>query len=129
AIESTPTATGAKADHRLAVKASEVEAFARDLQVAVAANGNLGYVAGHPQFLLPLAYDLVRGRGASVVIPGEHQPPVVHALAHAINQQLGNVGKTVFYTDPVLATTASNTDSIKELVADMRAGKVDLLLI
>src|SRR5258708_17663903 len=129
AIESTPTATGAKADHKLAVKASEVENFARDLQVAVAANGNLGYVAGHPQFLQPLASDLVRGRGASVIIPGEHQPPVVHALAHAINAALGNVGKTVFYTDPVLATTASQNDSIKDLVADMRSGKVDLLVI
>jgi Fe-S-cluster-containing dehydrogenase component len=63
------------------------------------------------------------------VIPGEHQPPVVHALAHAINAALGNVGKTVFYTDPVLATTQNNTDSIKELVADMRGGKVDLLII
>ena len=54
---------------------------------------------------------------------------MVHALAHAINAQLGNVGKTVFYTDPVLATTQSNTDSIKDLVADMRGGKVDLLII
>ena len=40
-------------------------------------------------------------RGSSVVIAGDHQPAVVHAIAHTINAELGNVGKTVFYTDPV----------------------------
>src|SRR5207302_806844 len=53
----------------------------------------------------------------------------VHGLAHAINQSLGNVGRTVFYTDPVLSNTDNQTDSLKELVGDMREGKVDLLFI
>ena len=35
AIESTPTLTGAKADHRLPVKASEIESIARELSAAV----------------------------------------------------------------------------------------------
>ncbi len=60
---------------------------------------------------------------------GDHQPPVVHAFAHAANQALGNVGKTVFHTDPVDANPVNQTESIKELVADMRGGKVDLLVI
>src|SRR6185437_209507 len=124
AIESTPTATGAKADHRLAVKASEVESIARALQ----SSGSFG--SGETaQFVGAVAKELQASRGASAVVPGEHQPPVVHALAHAINAALGNVGKTVFYSDPVLATTQNNNDSIKELVADMRGGKVDLLII
>ncbi len=38
---------------------------------------------------------------SSVVIVGDHLPPEVHALAHKRNADLGNVGKTVFYTDPV----------------------------
>ena len=46
-----------------------------------------------------------------------------------MNAALGNIGKTVFYSDPVLANTANSNDSLKELVADMRAGKVDLLVI
>ncbi len=50
-------------------------------------------------------------------------------LAHAINANLGNVGKTVFYTDPVDANPVNQTESLKDLVADMRAGKVDLLVI
>ena len=60
---------------------------------------------------------------------GDHQSPAVHALAHAINAKLGNVGKTVFYTDPVNANPVNQNDSLKELVADMRGGKVDLLVI
>ncbi len=55
--------------------------------------------------------------------------PTTHLAVHAINQQLGNVGKTVFYTDPVDANPVNQTESIKDLVADMRAGKVDMLIV
>jgi len=123
AIESAPTSTGAKADHRLPVKASEVEAVARALQ------GGGGLSGEAAKFVQSVVAELGAAHGSSVVIPGEHQPPIVHALAHALNQQLGNVGKTVFYTDPVLATTDSQTESIRDLVSDMRGGKVDLLVI
>src|SRR6266404_3216905 len=64
-----------------------------------------------------------------VIIAGDHQPAKIHALVHAMNRALGNVGKTVFYADPVLATTSSQTDSLKDLVSDMRGGKVDMLVI
>ena len=50
-------------------------------------------------------------------------------LATRMNQALGNVGKTVVYTDPVDANPVNQTDSLKDLVADMRAGKVDMLFI
>ena len=46
-----------------------------------------------------------------------------------MNQALGNVGKTVFYTDPVDANPANQNESIKDLAADISAGKVDLLVI
>ena len=126
AVESTPTSTGVKADHRLGVKASEVEGIARALA------GQGGASSANPEiakFVAAVLNELQSARGTSVVVPGEHQPPVVHALAHAINASLGNVGKTVFYSDPVPATTTNHLDSIKELVDDMRAGKVELLII
>jgi molybdopterin-containing oxidoreductase family iron-sulfur binding subunit len=63
------------------------------------------------------------------VIAGDHQPPAVHALAHAMNQALGNVGQTVFYTEPVDANPVNQYESLYTLVQDMSAGKVDLLLI
>ena len=73
--------------------------------------------------------DLEAHRGASIVIAGEHQPPQVHAFAHAINQALGNAGKTVIYTDPVEANPVDEIASIAELVKDMRDGAVETLLI
>ena len=130
-VESTPSSTGAKADHRLPVQASFVEAFARSLAGALgvsAGSGELPQERG-PLFAHAVLSDLQAHRGSSVVIAGDHQPPVVHALSHAINQALGNVGHTVIYTDPVDANPVNQTESLKELVGDMQGGKVDLLVI
>ena len=63
------------------------------------------------------------------MIAGEGQPPAVHALAHLMNAKLGNVGKTVFYTDPVEANPVDQLASLQDLVKDLDAGAVELLLI
>ena len=135
-IESTPSSTGAKADHRLSMRAKEIEEFASDL------SSHMGLKLGElvtldstvsqnvaDSFATSLIHDLNNHRGASVVIAGDHQSAPVHALAHTLNQSLGNVGKTVFYTDPVDANPVNQTESIKDLVADINGGKVDLLVI
>jgi MoCo/4Fe-4S cofactor protein with predicted Tat translocation signal len=119
AIESTPSATGAKADHRLPVRVSHIEMLAQSLTSA----------QGSEYIDRLIADDLQTHQGASIVIAGDHLSPVVHALTHAINAKLGNVGKTVFYTDPVDANPINQAESLKELVADMQAGKVSLLII
>jgi molybdopterin-containing oxidoreductase family iron-sulfur binding subunit len=132
-IESTPSATGVKADHRLSVRSGEVEGVAHALFSPGADAGEKPMLAGVNigvlKFAAGVGKDLADHRGSSVIIPGDHQPPAVHALAHAMNAALGNVGKTVFYGEPVLANTSSQNDSLKALVDDMRAGKVDLLVI
>src|SRR5262249_48271279 len=51
------------------------------------------------------------------------------ARAHAINQTLGNVGSTVVYTQAIEAEPVDQVQSLRDLVADMNAGKVDLLVI
>jgi molybdopterin-containing oxidoreductase family iron-sulfur binding subunit len=122
-VESTPTTTGAKADHRLAVKASMVEAFARVL------NQNGEVSADYASFVESAESDLQAHNGSSLVIVGDHQPAIVHALAHSMNHALGNVGKTVFYTDPIDSNALNQTESIKDLAADIHAGKVDLLVV
>ena len=131
-VESTPSSTGARADHRLPLQAAEIEAFARYV-LTVPMNSNTpadGTLTGKVQeFAIAAGSDLFSHRGSSVVIAGDHQPPAVHALAHALNQTLGNVGKTVSYTDPVNANPVNQTESLKELVADMRGGKVDMLIV
>jgi MoCo/4Fe-4S cofactor protein with predicted Tat translocation signal len=130
-IESTPSATGAKADHRLPIRAADALAFMR-LMVQPAGlqhPQSSSAMEAARQRANAIADDLRKSGGRSVVIVGDHQPPSVHAVGHYINQSLGNVGKAVFYIDPVDANPINQTDSLKELVADMQGGRVDLLII
>src|SRR5581483_8932142 len=59
----------------------------------------------------------------------EYQSPMVHALAHAMNTALGNVGKTVTYVTPLAASPVESMASLRELVQDMEAGKVEMLIM
>jgi Fe-S-cluster-containing dehydrogenase component len=83
----------------------------------------------HEKYITAIASDLKQSRGSSIIIAGEYQPPAVHALAHAMNQALGNAGNTVLYTDPLEANPVNGLASIKELVNDMNSGAVDTLII
>lgn len=127
-VESALTGTGAKADHRLALRSGEIEGLARAVAAALGAPVASTYTA-HANWVGALARDLQRHRGKSIIIAGDSQPPIVHALAHAMNQMLGNVGNTVVYTDPVEANTADHTESLRQLAGDMEAGAVDMLVI
>ena len=132
AVESMLSNTGAMADHRLRLRSSDVEAFARAVAVSlgIAGAAPLGTLAGVPAGWIPaLVRDLQQHRGSSLVIAGDQQPPAVHALAHAINNALGNVGKTVVYTAPVEANPIEQTQSLRDLVADIKADEVDTLVI
>ena len=81
------------------------------------------------KWVTAVAKDLQAHRGASLVLAGDSQPPIVHALAHAMNEALGNVGQTVVYTNSVEAEPIDQLASLQNLVADMDAGAVDLLVI
>ena len=63
------------------------------------------------------------------MIPGEHAPAEVHALAHLLNDALSNLGATAILTDPVEAEPVDQLASLTSLVSDMKAGRVDTLLI
>ncbi len=126
--ETALTCTGAKADHRLAMSGSEVEKFAR----AIAARLGIGQAANdgpHAKWAAAVASDLQQHRERSIVIAGDRQPVAVHLLAHAMNERLGNAGKTVFHTQPVEAIPSSHFESLRELAEDLEQGKVELLLI
>jgi len=132
AIETMPTPTGAKADHRLPAKPSEIRLLTEAIAATVAgraAGGSSNLSPSVQKFVGAVAADLKLHQGRSVVIAGDHQPAEVHALVHAVNQSLGNVGKTVFHTQSVEAEPVDQLASIRDLVADMNAGKVDLLII
>ncbi|HYH09946.1 MAG TPA: TAT-variant-translocated molybdopterin oxidoreductase [Thermoanaerobaculia bacterium] len=119
AIEGSMSNTGSVADHRIPVKPSQIEAIARQILAG----------EGTTPVLSALVKDLQANRGASVVIAGDEQPAVVHAIAHAINTQLGNIGTTVLVTDPIEVAPVNQLASLAELVRDMNAGAVRALII
>jgi len=130
-VEPLPTITGAKADHRVSMKAADVHVAAAALAAAVgvAATGGASINDKWQAALPVMAADLTAHRGRSVVVAGPQQPAAVHALARAMNEALGNVGATVTYTAPVTATPADGAASLATLVGEMNAGKVDVLVI
>ena len=91
-VESSPTLTGAKADHRLTLKASDIEAFARALASAAGASapggGDAGrsWTADEQKWIDAVAKDLAAHRGRSLIVAGEYQPPAVHAIARSLNE-------------------------------------------
>src|ERR1039457_6099348 len=130
-VEPMPTPTGTKADHRLPLRAADVEQFAWSLAGPLGADtsGRKGASTAADKWIVPVVRDLQKHKGASLVIAGEQQSPAVHALAHAMNAALGNVGKTVLYTEPVEAQPVDQVASLYDLVKDLDSGAVDLLLI
>jgi molybdopterin-containing oxidoreductase family iron-sulfur binding subunit len=128
-VESTPTITGTSADHSWPLKASDIEPFTRAIATAVGVSGAGESTFSADKRVQAMARDLMANRGKSLVIPGEYQSPVVHALAHAINAKLGAIGKMVRYTESVEASPVIHADSLSALVADMNAGKVQALFI
>jgi MoCo/4Fe-4S cofactor protein with predicted Tat translocation signal len=130
-VESAPSTTGFKAEHRLALKPSDIAPFAAALAAAVGSGGGSAQAPSGPggKFLSAIAADLKANAGKCVVIPGEQQTPAVHLAAIAINQALGNVGKTVVYTETVNPMPSIQGQDLVSLVSDMQAGKVDWLVI
>jgi molybdopterin-containing oxidoreductase family iron-sulfur binding subunit len=144
-VESSLSLTGSIADHRLPLRSSAVVGFARAVAQALGVRAESDATAAQSAMLLSrlaaptadsqapristIAEDLWQHRGSSLVMAGRQQPPLVHALAHAMNDALGNVGHTVVYTAPVAAQPTDQRASLRALVEDMAAGRVELLLI
>jgi MoCo/4Fe-4S cofactor protein with predicted Tat translocation signal len=131
-VETTPSITGAVADHRLTLRPAEVEEFARALAAALGlvADGEAARLSPEAARWLPvLARDLLAHRGACLVLAGLQQPPMVHTLTHAMNDALGNVGRTVDYIEPIEVDPVVHGDSLRALVQDMDAGRVEVLII
>jgi MoCo/4Fe-4S cofactor protein with predicted Tat translocation signal len=123
-VECSPTVGGSIADHRFAVKPSDIPSIAYQMaqQVGVQATG----ASGAPPWLKAVVDDLQSAKGRSVVVPGEFQPESVHLAAHAINVALGNVGETVQILEGV---EADGSHTLEELVSDLNGGRVEILVI
>ncbi|MEX2577326.1 MAG: TAT-variant-translocated molybdopterin oxidoreductase [Halofilum sp. (in: g-proteobacteria)] len=135
AVESTPSITGAYADHCRRLAHPRIEACARQLARAF----NLGVTAplenaARPAWMTSLAADLRQHGAQAVLVPGDQQPAAVHAIAHAINHALGCVGRTVEFIEPVSGNIASSAEeadagSLATLTRRMHGGEVDSLIV
>lgn len=141
AVESVFSTTGTAADHRFRTRASEIPAVAgalakalkvgdgSELANALAAFGSEAFVKNGKNWLEAVAKDLQASRGRCLVIAGPRQPASVHALAHAINHALGNVGQTVTYTAVPEGLQAGCVASMQELRAALeQPNGVDMLV-
>jgi len=143
-VESGFSLTGGQADHRLRLAPSRITAFAAELVKQFAAglgeldNPLVRTAAGldtgtwsdaERRFVETLKADLLAFRGKSLVVAGPTQPPVVHALAVAINRLLGNIGASVRYVPMTASEGADSVAGLSELVEKMNSGTIDTLVV
>ncbi len=140
-VEPSPTVTGASADHRLRLPARDVGRYLKALCRELASNHGVDFGAvtgalGSPstegipeKWLGAVARDLAESRGQNVVVAGSRQPPAVHALVHALNRALGNIGRTVGFTPAVDPEERDQVTDLRELAEAMGAGDVRTLII
>ena len=130
AAEPTPTITGTRADHRLRIGARRLPALAAALARAVGVDVGVASLSDDERaWVDAAAHDLRASMGRSVVISGRTAPPSVHALAHAMNAALSNLGATVVAIDPVSPTIGSSPATFADLAASISSGEVGTLVI
>ncbi|MCY7346618.1 MAG: TAT-variant-translocated molybdopterin oxidoreductase [Pyrinomonadaceae bacterium] len=130
AVETTMSLTGAKADHRLAVKPSQMPEIVKAMAAAIGVAGATSTYTENAQWIQAMAKDLQANRGKSIVIVGDNQPPMIHALANAMNSALGNVGTTVTYVEPFQPfADVLQIDQLRRLVQEIDNGAVKMLTI
>jgi molybdopterin-containing oxidoreductase family iron-sulfur binding subunit len=139
AIEPAFTVTGATADNRLQVPASQVGTFARLLASKLAASGvtlpagaeALGGTAVQADETLTkwadaVAKDLAAKRGKAVIIVGERQPAWVHGLAHLMNVALDGLTKTFSIQPDAGMVQTQNSEKLAEA---LNKGEVKTLIL
>ncbi len=133
AVETTPTLTGANADHRAPIAPSKLMAFTKTVA------RKLGLRAPEPsapsfdlitdEWLGALVEDLKAAGAKALVVSGEQLPAEIQALAHAMNVRLGAVGTSVVYTQPAAGKTDRQTEDLKALHQAMMDGSVQTLVM
>jgi molybdopterin-containing oxidoreductase family iron-sulfur binding subunit len=124
-FESNLSMTGANADYRTPIKASQNGLAVLALYNAVAAlSGNT--VVSAPKMDLPMiqkaAKDLWASKGASLVVAGSNDPNV-QIVVNAINELLGSNGTTVDFGSPVYFRKG-NDARMNQFVTELKAGQV-----
>ncbi len=120
--------TGANADKRLTVKPSQLGmAVAALYNEVVGGGGSVKLDAKVMEGIKKAAKDLKAASGKSIVVCGSNDPNV-QEVVNAINESLGNYGQTIDL-DKNYTAFGGDDKKVKQLVADMNAGKVGGLIV
>ena len=141
AVEPRLTVTGMAADERLRVQAREVVGVAADLAAQLVTVGSQSVPRDvrdaaaarrpgrHREWARAVARDLQAHAGAALVVAGDGQPRELYALVAAMNDLLGNVGRTVTYGPSPVHEAGASSHGLAALVRAIDAGEVAALLI
>ena len=127
-VEGVFSLTGAQADHRLRLESRQIAPFLAALAARLGGAAGAAVPGVEPRWIDALAKDLQANRGKSLIVAGDRQPAAVHAAVCALNESLGNTGKTVSYFETKDATLPS-VSSLASLVSAMKGGTVQTLVI
>jgi len=143
-VESAVSVTGATADHRLAVRGSEVGTIAGALVHALSMLGRFDTVPSvrtHSERLArslgqrerewaeAVAKDLLQHQGASIIVVGDHQPEPVHVLGLLLNEVLGNAGKTVTYASSPIVSAGTKAFSAERFLQAIDTGEIETTFV
>jgi len=118
------TVTGASADHRLRSRPSEIEPLLASLLDGVRG----GASSASSAWVAAAAADLRAHAGRSLVIADDRLGSKTHALVAAINDTLGNTGRTVWHVRSPLLGAGDAAATITSLAEKMEGGAVDTLI-
>lgn len=124
-FESNLSLTGANADYRTPIKASQMALGVVALYNLLAKKAGQATAAGTSldfNHLSTAADELWANRGRSLVVSGSNDPNV-QIVVNAINDLLGNNGQTVDYTKPAYFRKG-NDQQMNQFVTDLQAGRV-----
>ena len=129
-VEGVFSLTGSMADHRLRLESRQIAAFLAALAARITGGASAGAaIPGvDPRWIDAVAKDLEANRGKGLIVAGDRQPAAVHAAVCALNESLGNTGKTVSYFETKDAALP-NVSSLVSLVSAMKAGTVQTLVV
>ncbi len=136
-FEAGLTVTGSMADHRYAVRPSQIGRVLEELAVVLGDRLGTPILNGEPVGESPvarvqieaLAADLHAHVGKCLLTVGPQQPPEVHALAHAVSAALRAHGVTITFTDDPDPQRPTHFDAIKTLAERAKAGEIETLVI
>ena len=129
-FESNLSMTGANADYRSPVKASEMGVALLNLYNLIANKAGAEIVnvsvSDYSTQLQKAANDLWNAKGKSLVVAGGNDKNI-HIVINAINDLLSNNGTTIDFTKRSYLKQGNDAD-VATLLNDMKAGKVGTLI-